>query len=171
MYRRRTWKTGRACAHDCCSLANRQVATDVANERQQFEQAVRNRSDATRRAARAMSPIGRRMREMRFNRDHGGVKERCRASCLRGNWRRVVAIDQRADRALAATSDHMSGEGGSFTVGGARRFSVTGREKLVATLHRMPVAMGVTAELVDERVQPRAQTADAPDEGQQRERR
>lgn len=108
---------------------------------------------------------------MRFNRDHGGVKERCRASCRWRYWRRVVAIDQRANRAVAATFSCMSGEAGSFTVSGAYRFSATRREELVATLHRMPVAMGVAAELVNQRVQPRAQAADAPDEGQQRERR
>lgn len=105
---------------------------------------------------------------MRYNRDHGGVKERCRASCRWRNWRRVIAIDQRADWALAVAFSRMSGEAGSYSIGGACRFFATGREELVPTLHSMPVTMGVAAELMDKRVKPRAQTADAPDEGQQR---
>lgn len=118
-----------------------------------------------------MSPAKRGAGQRRFYRDHGDVKERRRASCWRNDRRRVVAIDQRADWARAETFCCMGREADAFAVIESSRPRGVGRKGLMPALQRMPIAVSIAAKLVDERVQPRAQAADAPDEGQQRERR
>lgn len=92
-------------------------------------------------------------------------------SCWRNDRGRVVAIDERADWARAVTFCCMGREAGAVAVIESSRPRGVARKGLMPALYRMPIAVSIAAELVNQRVQPRAQAADAPDEGQQRKRR